>query len=274
MSRVNKEENCINDSISRSYRVDNINLIREYWRENLHDIEVTNNPIGSKEFFEELEKYHYEKLEYLLNVIDFNAYKEKNLLEIGCGLGIDLVRFAKVGAIVTGIDLADNAIELARRNFELQGVNGELLVMNGEDLSFNDNSFDIVFAHGVLAYTDDAALMVREIYRVLKPGGEAILMMYHRNSWLFFIAELLGFRLGREDAPVFKTYSIDEFQRMLKDFSHSEILTVRFPVKTRIHKGLKATIYNRFFVPFFNLIPEAMVRRFGAHLIAKAEKEK
>ena len=252
--------------------MDIIDLIKEYWTRNIHDVEITHHPVGTKEFFEELDKYHYEKLAYLLNVFDFNAYKAKKVLEVGCGLGIDLVKFAKGGATVTGVDLADNAIELARMNFKLHGVNGELLVMNGEDLSFDDNSFDIVFAYGVLAYTHDAALMVSEIYRVLKPGGEAILMMYHRNSWLYFIAELFGFRLGREDAPVFKTYSIDEFQRMLKEFSHTEILTVRFPVKTRIHKGSKAAIYNRLFVPLFNLIPEAMVRRFGAHLIAKAEK--
>jgi ubiquinone/menaquinone biosynthesis C-methylase UbiE len=260
------------NSLSCSSQTEILNLIREYWTKNLHDVEITHHPAGTMEFFMDIEQYHYEKLEYLRRIIDFNAYKAKKVLEVGCGLGIDLVQFAKGGAIVTGIDLADNAIELARRNFSLHGVHGELLVMNGEELSFNDNSFDVVFALGVLAYTHDAALIVREIYRVLEPGGEAILMMYHRNSWLFFFADLLGFRLGREDAPVFKTYSIDEFQRMLKDFSRSEILTVRFPVKTRIHKGSKAAIYNRLFVPLFNMIPEAMVRRFGAHLIAKAKK--
>jgi ubiquinone/menaquinone biosynthesis C-methylase UbiE len=272
MSQVKSQDNLMNDSLSGSSQMDNIDLIREYWTKNLHDVEITHHPVGTMEFFKDLEQYHYEKLEYLPNLIDFNAYKDRKLLEIGCGLGIDLVQFAKGGAIVTGIDLADNAIELAKKNLELHGVGGKLLVMNGEDLSFNDNSFDIVFAHGVLAYTHDAALMVREIKRVLKPGGDAILMMYHRNSWLFFIADLLGIRLGREDAPVFRTYSIVEFERMLKDFSHSEILTVRFPVKTRIHRGPKAAIYNRLFVPLFNLIPEAMVRRFGAHLIAKAKK--
>lgn len=272
MSRVKNQENCINDSISRSHQVKNIDLIREYWSTNLHDIEITHSPIGTKEFFEELEDYHYEKLEYLRRIIDFNAFKEKKVLEVGCGLGIDLVQFAKGGAVVTGIDLVDPVIELAKKNFELNGVKGELLVMNGEEMRFNDSSFDLVFAHGVLAYTSDVQLMIREIYRVLKPGCEAILMMYHRNSWLFYLAGLFGFRLRREDAPVFETYSIDEFRGMLKDFSHSEILIVRFPVRTRIHKGLKAIIYNHLFVPFFNLVPKPIVRSFGAHLIAKAKK--
>jgi len=272
MSQFKYQENLIDSSLGPNPEIDKINLIREYWNKNVHDVEIAHYPVGTKEFFDELEEYHYEKLEYLPRIVDFKAYKGKKLLEVGSGLGIDLVRFAKGGALVTGVDLADPAIKLAKKNFELHGVNGELLVMNGEELSFDVDSFDVVFAHGVLAYTSDADLMISEIYRVLKPGGEAILMMYHRNSWLFFVAELFGFKLGREDAPVFKTYSIDEFQRMLEDFSHSEILTVRFPVKTRIHKGLKATIFNRLFVPVFNLIPEAMVRRFGAHLIAKAKK--
>ena len=272
MNQVEHQENRVSDPMSRSCQIKNTDLIREYWTKNLHDAEITHHPVGTMEFFKDLEQYHYEKLEYLRRIIDFKAYREKKLLEIGCGLGIDLVQFAKGGAMVTGVDLADNVIGLAKKNLELHGVNGELLVMDGEDLSFNDNSFDAVFTHGVLAYTSNAELMIREIHRVLKPGCEAILMMYHRNSWLFFIAELLGIRLGREDAPVFKTYSIDEFQRMLKDFSQSEIVTARFPVKTRVHKGPKAVIYNRLFVPFFSVIPEGMVRRFGAHLIARAKK--
>jgi ubiquinone/menaquinone biosynthesis C-methylase UbiE len=264
----------MNDSLSGSSQMDNIDLIREYWSKNLHDIEITHNPIGTKEFFDELEKYHYEKLEYLPRIVNFNAYKGTKLLEVGCGLGIDLVRFAKGGAVVTGIDLVDPVIELAKKNFELNGVKGELLVMNGEEMRFNDSSFDLVFAHGVLAYTSDAQLMIREIYRVLKPGCEAILMMYHRNSWLFHLADLFGFRLGREDAPVFNTYSVDEFRRMLGKFCHYEIITERFPIKTRIHKGLKAASYNNLFIPLFNLIPKPVVRPFGAHLIAKAKKKK
>ena len=272
MSQVKYEENFANNSFSQSSQIDKINLIREYWSKNIHDVEITHLTVGTKEFFEELEEYHYYKLEYLPKIVDFKAYKGKKLLEIGCGLGIDLVQFAKGGAIVTGIDLVEKAIELAKTNFELNGVNGELLVMNGENLSFSDNSFDFVFSHGVLAYTSDPVKMIDEVHRVLKPECETFLMMYNRNSWLYFLSKLFGIKLGREDAPVFKTYSIEEFRRMLGDFSHLEIFTVRFPVTTRIHKGLKASIYNNLFVPFFNLIPEPMVRLFGAHLIVKAIK--
>ncbi len=249
-----------------------IDSIREYWNKNIHDNEIAKYPVGTREFFEELETYHFEKLEYLPRIVDFTGYKGKRLLEVGCGLGIDLVRFAKGGAIVFGVDLVEKAIKLAKKNFELHGLNGELHVMNGEDLKFDDNSFDVVFSHGVLAYTSDPMKMIYEIRRVLKAGGEAILMMYHRNSWLFFLTKLLGVRLERDNSPVFNTYSHSEFRQMLSDFSHVKIITDRFPLRTRLHRGIKGGLFNNLFVPAFKLIPKKIVRPFGAHLIAKAIK--
>lgn len=267
-----KYEKSSQNSTYLSPTLSKIDLIREYWSENIHDIEITQYPTGTIEYFDELESYRFKKLEYLPSVINFNGYQGKRVLEVGCGLGIDLVRFARGGAIVTGIDLADNAIELAKNNFELRGVDGELLVMDGEDVSFKDELFDFVYAHGVLAYTANAEKMICEIHRVLKSGGEAILMMYNRNSWLYFLSRLFGFKLGREDAPYFRTYSITEFREMLFNFSNVKIFTVRFPVKTRLHKGVKATIFNNLFVPAFSLVPKSLVNPIGAHLIARAIK--
>ncbi len=256
----------------QSEKVSMVDKIRKYWNENIHDIEITKYPAGTRKFFDELEFYRFKKNEYLLRIVNFNTYKGKRLLEIGCGVGIDLVHFAKGGAIVTGIDLADRAIELAKKSFELHGVEGEFQVMDGEDMSFEDDSFDVVYAHGVLAYTGNAQNMIREIHRVLKPGGAARLMMYHRNSWLFFLAKLFGVRLERDDAPVFNTYTINEFRLMLSCFSKVEIIVDRFPVPNRIQKGIKTSLYNSLFVPFFNMIPKSIVRHTGAHLIAKAVK--
>jgi 2-polyprenyl-3-methyl-5-hydroxy-6-metoxy-1,4-benzoquinol methylase len=259
-------------SASRADWNNAVDAIRVYWNEHIHDIAIAQHPVGSKGFFEELEAYRFEKLAYLPRVVDFSAYKGKRLLEVGCGIGIDLVRFARYGAIVTGIDLAEEAIRLARDNFELHGVSGDLRSMNGESLQFRDGCFDVVYAHGVLQYTSDPERMVREIYRVLRPGGEAILMVYNRYSWLNLLSKLFGVMLEHEDAPVFKTYSIREFRRMLSGFAHVAIVFERFPVRTRLHRGMKAVLYNGVFVSAFSLIPRAIVRPFGWHLMGKAVK--
>ena len=259
-------------SILRPDPSDIMGAIRAYWNEHIHDLEIAKHPIGTKEFFEELTAYRFEKLVYLPRRVDFTVYKGKRLLEVGCGVGLDLVRFAQHGAIVTGVDLAEASIKLAKKNFAFHGVTGDLQIMDGEHLDFNDESFDVAYAHGVLQYTADAKRMIQEIIRILKPGGEAILMVYNRYSWLNLLSRLFGVQLEHEDAPVLRKYSIHEFRRMLGGFSHVEIIPERFPVKTRLHRGLKALVYNRFFVGAFNLIPRSIVRPFGWHLMAKAIK--
>ena len=104
------------------------------------------------------------------------------------------------------------------------------------------------------------------------PGGEAILMLYNRYAWLYLLSKLFGAKLEHQDASVFKVFSIREFRRMIGGFSHVRITPERFPVKTRLHRGLKAAVYNGLFVGAFNLVPRPIVRPFGWHLMAKAVK--
>lgn len=246
--------------------------VRAYWNENIHDQEIAQHPVGTIGFFEDLDAYRFEKLDYLPRVVDFTAYSGKSLLEVGCGIGIDLVRFAEHGAVVTGVDLAEVSIEQAGKNFGLRGLSGDLRVMDGEALQFEDASFDVVYAHGVLQYTRGSEEMIREIHRVLKPGGEAIMMVYNRYSWLYLMSKLFGAKLEHEDAPGFQTFTIGQFKQMLQKFSRVEIIPERFPVKTRLHHGLKGAVYNTCFVGTFNLIPRPWVRPFGWHIMAKAIK--
>jgi ubiquinone/menaquinone biosynthesis C-methylase UbiE len=228
--------------------------------------------VGTPGFFQELDAYRFEKLSYLPQVVKFSVYWGKRLLEVGCGLGIDLVRFAQAGAIVTGVDLAETSIDLARKNFEQSNLTADLQVMNGEGLQFEDGSFDVAYAHGVLQYTADPQKMVNELHRVLRPGGEAILMVYHKYSWLNALSQLMSVELEHEDAPVLRKYSIGEFKQLMAPFSRLCIVPERFPVRTRLHRGLKAVLYNTLFVGGFNLLPRALTRPFGWHLLAFAYK--
>jgi ubiquinone/menaquinone biosynthesis C-methylase UbiE len=246
--------------------------IRAYWNAHIHDLEIATQPVGTAGFFRELAEYRFDKLHYLAQVVRFPAYQGKQLLEVGCGVGLDLVRFARAGAIVTGIDLAEVSIDLARTNFAQEGLQTDLRVMNGENLEFADNSFDVAYAHGVLQYTADAQRMINELHRVLRPGGEAILMVYNRISWLNMLSKVMKVELEHEDAPVLRLYSIKEFRRMLQPFAEVRIIPERFPVKTRLHHGIKATLYNDIFVKGFNLLPRAWIRPFGWHLMAFATK--
>jgi ubiquinone/menaquinone biosynthesis C-methylase UbiE len=249
-----------------------LDAIRQYWNEHIHDLAIAKHPVGTKGFFIDLDDYRFDKLRYLPQVVDFNAYRGKKILEIGCGVGIDLIRFAIGGAQVTGVDLAQQSISLAKKNFEHNGLKADLRVMNGEALEFAENSFDVVYAHGVLQYTADANKMAREMHRVLKSGGEAIAMVYNRISWLNAMSLVMKVELEHEDAPVLKKYSIGEFKKMLSPFSQTRIVPERFPVASRLQKGWKAAAFNQVFVPAFNLIPRFIVRPLGWHIMAFCRK--
>lgn len=246
--------------------------IRIYWNAHIHDLAIATHPIGTQEFFAELHTYRFEKLDYLPRLIDFEKYREQKLLEIGCGVGLDLAHFVRAGATAVGVDLSEQAISLAKQNFAQLGLAADFHVMNGEALEFADDSFDVVYAHGVLQYTAEPARMIQEIVRVLRPGGEAILMVYNRRSWLNALSKLMAVGLEHADAPVLRKYTASEFKRLLSPFAQIQIVPERFPVPTLLHRGWKATLYNQVFVAVFNRLPRAWVRPLGWHLMAFATK--
>jgi SAM-dependent methyltransferase len=246
--------------------------VRDYWNEHIHDLQIATCPVGTPGFFQDLEEYRFDKLRYLPQLVDSPAYRGKTLLEVGCGIGIDLARFATAGATVTGIDLAPTAIDLARRNFSQRELTADLRTMNGEAMQFPDCTFDVVYAHGVLQYTADAHAMVGELHRVLRPGGEAIVMVYNRHSWLSALSKLTKVPLEHQDAPVLRMYSVREFRALLEPFPVVKIVPERFPVRTRLHGGLKGVLFNTMFVGAFQLLPRAVVRQTGWHLMAFAHK--
>jgi SAM-dependent methyltransferase len=249
-----------------------VDEVRDYWDRHIHDLEITRHPVGSRGFFDDLDHYHFEKLHHLLRLVDFDGYRGRKVLEVGCGAGVDLVRFARGGADVTGVDLAQSAVDLARANFQQQGLAGEFRVADAERLPFPDNAFDLVYAHGVVQYTANPARLVAECHRVLKPGGEAIFQVYNRRSWLNALSKLMKVGLEHEDAPVLLKFSIGEFRRLLAPFRDVRIVPERFPVKSRLHKGWKGAIYNGLFVGAFNTLPRRLVQPLGWHLLGFCRK--
>lgn len=251
---------------------DRLAAVRAYWQEHVTDWPITRAPAGSPEFFRETEAYRFEKLDYLDRLVDYAGHAEREVLDVGCGLGNDTARFARHGARVTGVDIAPNAIALAERNFRQRGLDGRFLVMNGEGLAFPDAAFDFVYCHTVLHFTPHPEGMVKEIHRVLKPSGRAVLMMVNSRSWMRFLHRAIKVEIDHLGAPVFHWYSSDRFEAMLRPFARVDLRFERFPVRTKVHTGAKARLYNRFFVDLYNALPRGLVARTGHHMLAFVTK--
>jgi SAM-dependent methyltransferase len=249
-----------------------IDDVRAYWDTHIHDLDISTHPAGSPAFFADLEQYHFEKLHHLPRLVNFEGYAGRAVLDVGCGAGIDLARFAAGGARATGIDITSAAIDLARAHFAQQGLEGRFHVANAEALPFDDASFDLVYAHGVVQYTADPRRLVAECRRVLRPGGEAVFQVYNRHSWLHVLSKLMKVDLEHADAPGLRLYTRGELSELLAGFAETRIVPERFPVRSRLHGGWKGAAYNTLFVGLFNALPRAFVRRFGWHLLAFCRK--
>jgi SAM-dependent methyltransferase len=170
--------------------------VRDFWQSHPCGTKFADAQPGSRLFYELVEKHRYEKEWHIPAAAGFGDAKNLQVLEVGCGLGTDGAQFANAGADYTGIDLTEAAVDLARRRFELFNLGGTFRVADAERLDFPDNSFDLVYSHGVLHHTPDTAAAIREIHRVLRPGGRAVIMLYHRDSYNYRVNISLLRRAG------------------------------------------------------------------------------
>jgi ubiquinone/menaquinone biosynthesis C-methylase UbiE len=196
-------------------------------------------------YFEAIEKDRYENYApWMRKFINFNAYGGKKVLEVGVGQGTDLVQFAKAGADVSGIDITPRHLNLAAHNFAARGLNAQLQQAPAAAIPFDKSVFDVVYSFGVLHCTDDTVRSISECHRVLKPGGEFILAMYHKYSFFhaytILVNGLLRGKLRRlgykglmslvesgadgiTTVPLVKTYSRSQLRNILEDFREVRI---------------------------------------------------
>ena len=163
------------------------------WRKTLSCEEAT------PDFYQEIDRRfftaawfaHRPGEEPFSRLIEYPRLRGKRVLEIGCGVGAITAQLAKNGAVVTAIDLTPHAIALTRRRFGLSGLSGDIRQMDAERLEFPNEAFDFVWSWGVIHHSANTEAIIREIHRVLKPHGEARVMVYHRNSINFWIGMIL-----------------------------------------------------------------------------------
>jgi ubiquinone/menaquinone biosynthesis C-methylase UbiE len=147
------------------------------------------------EYLASIDQIRYEKdFPHIIEFTDFKAQKNKNVLEVGSGPGNDSSMFARAGANVTALDLSPRNIQAARKRFKTLQVPGKFLNGDAENLPFLDNTFDFIYSHGVLHHTPNTDRTIQEIYRVLKPGGQALIYLYHKNSAYYWLNTMV---LGR-----------------------------------------------------------------------------
>lgn len=255
--------------------------VRDFWNA---------EPCGSryldgKEDFEVHARARYELEPYIFEFARFRESSGLKVLEVGVGMGADFLEWLKAGAQATGVDLSAASLENARRRCITAGYQPDLRVADAEQLPFPDRSFDAVYSYGVMHHSPNTPQCIREAHRVLKPEGQARIMVYHHPSVTGFMLWLrYGLFRGKSlrqsvfehlESPGTKTYTCEEALALFEGFTNVKMQVVFSPGDLLLHQP-STRFQSGFYRLVWKLFPRAIVRKFcrrwGLFLLISATK--
>jgi SAM-dependent methyltransferase len=187
----------------------------------------------SREFYEEIDRRFFADAATVIRsnrlpfdaLIDFESLRDKDVLEVGCGNGSHAQLLVQHARSYTGIDLTSYAVQSTTQRLEYLGGKGSVKRMDAERMDFPDNSFDFIWSWGVIHHSANTRLIIEEMHRVLRPGGEARIMVYHRSFWnyLVFSGLIAGIGLGH----LFRTKSFHETTQLMTDGAIARFYTAK-----------------------------------------------
>jgi len=228
--------------------------------------------LGDERNFEAHARARYSLEPHIPEFAQFASARGLRVLEVGVGMGADYLEWLKAGARATGVDLSIVSVDRARRRCELAGYQADLRVADAERLPFSDNTFDVVYSYGVMHHSPDTAQCLREAWRVLKPGGQARIMLYHHPSltgamlWLRY-----GLSRGKSlrqtvyehlESPGTKTFTQAEARSLMAGFEDVGTRQVFSPGDLLLHAP-SARFQSVIYRLVWKLYPRWLVRRFG-----------
>jgi ubiquinone/menaquinone biosynthesis C-methylase UbiE len=253
-----------------------IETVAEYWNRRPCNIRHSAAEVGSRQYFEEVEQRKYFVEPHIPGFAQFERWRGRRVLEVGCGIGTDAVNFARAGADYTGADLSEASLALARRRFEVFGLSGRFIEANAEELAqrLEPASFDLVYSFGVIHHTPQPDAVVRQVRRLIRPDGEFRLMLYAKESWKDAMIEAgLDQPEAQFGCPIAFTYTPDGVRALLEPAGfHITSVTQDHIFPYVIEKYVR---YEYQLQPWFAAMPHEMFRaleqRFGWHMLIVAK---
>jgi len=258
--------------------------VKQYWDQRPCNIRHSRKPIGSRDFFDEVEKRKYFVEPHIPQFANFPLWRGKDVLEIGCGIGTDSVNFVRNGANLTIVELSSESLAITQNRLELEKLQASLIDGNAEELDQllpANKKFDLIYSFGVIHHTPHPERVIRAITERLKTGGEVRIMVYARYSWkvLWIYARyawreswnwrrlVAKYSEAEIGSPVSYVYSHREARALLRDFeivsmTRSHIFPYRIPDYTQYRY-----VKNWYFRWMPNSWFRWLERRLGWHLL-------
>ncbi len=254
--------------------VTDIAKVKNYWNDRPCNIRHSNKEFGSKEYFDEVEKRKYFVEYHIPKFAEFDKWKGKKILEIGCGMGTDAINFARNGADYTGVDLSDKSVEIAKKRFETYNLAGNLFPCNSEELTSKvSGSFDLIYSFGVIHHTTNPRKVIEEARKLIKDDGELRIMLYAKNSWKNFMIEG-GYDQpeAQNGCPIAFIYDEENVKELLKDCFEVTSIEQDHIFPYVVEKYVK---YEYELQPWFKVMPKEIFsileKKLGWHMLIKAK---
>lgn len=262
--------------------------VEAFWDARPCNIRHSLRELGSLEYFEEVEARKYLVEPHIPAFAQYERWKDKKVLEVGCGIGTDTINFARAGAKVTAIDYSEKSLAIARRRAEVYGLHISFYKANAEEISriVPVEQYDLVYSFGVIHHTPHPERAICEIRKYMGPGSELRLMVYHRHSWkTFWILVTYGrgafWRMdeliarnseAQTGCPVTYTYTKKSIKALLGGFVVLEARAEHiFPYRIEDYREYR---YKK--VWYFRYLPRQvfrwMERNWGWHLCVTARR--
>lgn len=269
-----------------------LEAVKNYWNSRPCNIRHSSKPVGTAEYFNEVERRKYFVEPHIPQFAQFERWSGKKVLEIGCGIGTETINFARHGASVTAVDLSEKSLEVARKRAEVFGMTDRIRFCPGnaeELLSFVPaDAYDLIYSFGVIHHTPRPERIIQQMRHYTRAGSTIKIMVYHRCSWKV-LSILLSYGKGQfwrlneliarhseaqTGCPVTYTYTRREGRDLLelsgfhiKELYVDHIFPYRIPDYAQYR--YRKVWYLRYLPhPLFRWLE----RRFGWHLCMTAEK--
>ncbi len=267
--------------------------VKNYWNNRPCNIRHSSKSFGTKEYFDDVEWRKYFVEPHIPAFAQFDCWRGKKVLEIGCGIGTDTINFARAGAQVTAVELSEESLKVAKTRAEVFGFSNSIKFYNtnAEELSKSVpiEKYDLVYSFGVIHHTPHPEKIILEIKKYCNSLTEVRIMLYSKWCWKTFwilvkygkgkfwrAKELMAkYSEAQIGSPISYTYSFADVRKLMQDFKIIEIYKDHiFPYS--IQKYVK---YEYQYVWYFRWMPKSLFHfleeKLGWHtmIVAKIRNE-